>query len=219
MRASRSIVVDARRVPPAIRASVLMRAGGCAIFENVPNPDVCTRLLAESRRCVRGATACAVATSEGAEVRGGEPARQFVSAAGGEEQTQFYFDGGTARFLSEVCSAPVVPTGGRGTYTYYARAGDHLALHRDIETCDVAVITCLLDRHHDGSRGGLTRFYPERQDEPLSRIRAAPEDGAMDLRLPVGRTMVMFGGLIPHLIEPIGPGELRIVSILCFRAC
>jgi hypothetical protein len=41
----------------------------------------------------------------------------------------------------------------------------------------------------------------------------------MDLRLPVGRTMVMFGGLIPHLIEPIGPGELRIVSILCFRAC
>ena len=37
------------------------------------------------------------------------------------------------------------------------------------------------------------------------------------VRLPVGSTMVMCGGLVPHLIEPLAAGELRIVSILCFR--
>ena len=110
------------------------------------------------------------------------------------------------------------PTGKSGTYTYYARPGDHLALHRDIETCDIAVVTCLLNRHREGSAGGLTRFYPTRQHESLTTIRATPRDSAVSIRLPVGHTMVMFGGLVPHLIEPLGLGELRIVSVLCFRA-
>ena len=81
----------------------------------------------------------------------------------------------------------------------------------------MAVITCLLDRHGDGSTGGITRFYPNRQHEPLSRIRAKPDSGTVSIRLPVGSTMVMLGGLVPHLIAPISAGELRIVSLLCFR--
>ena len=194
-----------------------MKGGSCAIYDHLPGAAACARLLAEARQRLHGAVASAVAVSDGEEQRGGSPARCFISAGGGDEQAAFYRAPETARFLAGICAAPVRPTGGGGTYTYYARPGDHLALHRDIEMCDLAVVTCLLDRHRGDSAGGLTRFYPARLHEPLSRIRATPDDGAVSVRLPVGHTMVMFGGLVPHLIEPVGPGELRIVSILCFR--
>jgi len=196
-----------------------MKQGGCATYAHFPGADVCEGLLGESRAALSRATVTAVAKSDAEEVRGGVPARRFISAAGGKEQAAFYHDPETARFLGRLINAPVRPTGDGGTYTYYARLGDHLALHRDIETCDIAVITCLLDRYGEGSVGGQIRFYPGRQHEPLSRIRATPGDGAARIRLSVGHTMVMFGGLVPHLIEPLGPGELRIVSILCFRVC
>jgi len=205
--------------PRAIRDSALMKAGGCAIHDHFPNAAGCARMLEEARQCLRGAVVSTVETSDGEEVRGGNPAHRFISASGGEEQDALYRDPEWTRFLSGICNAPVRPTGERGTYTYYARPGDHLALHRDIETCDIAVITCLLDLHREGSTSGLTCIYPTRQHEPLSRIRATPSCGALRVRLPVGHTMVMFGGLVPHLIEPVGHGELRIVSILCFRVC
>lgn len=200
-----------------IRKSALMENGGCAIFDYFPGAEACRRLLVESRLCLHGAVASAIATTHDDEVRGGNPARRFISTGGGREQAAFYRHPETAQFLAEICNTPVRPTGESGTYTYYARPGDHLALHRDIKTCDISVVTCLLDRHRDGGIGGLTRFYPDRQHEPLSRIRATPGTGAVSVRLPVGNTMVMFGGLVPHLIEPIALGELRIVSILCFR--
>ena len=219
MHTARTITASLRTVPGAIRGSALMKAGGCAIFDHFPGTAGCARLLEEARRCLRGAVASAVATSDNEEVRGGNPARRFISANGGEEQDAIYRDPKWARFLAHICNAPVVPTGERGTYTYYARPGDHLALHRDIKTCDIAVITCLLDRHHEGSTSGRTCFYPTRQHELLSHIRATPNDGAVKVRLPVGHTMVMFGGLVPHLIEPVGPRELRVVSLLCFRVC
>lgn len=205
-------------VPAALRESPLMKAGGCAIYDHFPGGETCKDLLEESRRCLPGAEASARSVSDQEEIRGGKPARQLISTAGGSAQTAFYHDPGTAAFLTGICNSPVTPTGSGGTYSYYARPGDHLALHRDIHTCDVAVITCLLDRHHEGSEGGFTRYYPSRQHEPLSRIRAAPALGALDVRLPAGSTMVMFGGLIPHLILPVGAGEIRIVSLLCFRA-
>ena len=217
MHGTSTITANPRPLPCDIRDSPLMRNGGCAIFDYFPGANICTRLLKESRLCLHGAVASAIATSDGEEVRGGNPARRFISAGGASEQAAFYRNPDTAHFLTKICNAPVRPTGKSGTYTYYARPGDHLALHRDIEMCDITVVTCLLDRHRDGSTGGLTCFYPERQHEPLSHIRATPDAGAMSFRLPAGSTMVMFGGLVPHLIEPLAPGELRIVSILCFR--
>ena len=33
----------------------------------------------------------------------------------------------TTRILCELCNARVFPSGGAGTYTSYARAGDHIA--------------------------------------------------------------------------------------------
>jgi hypothetical protein len=47
-----------------------------------------------------------------------------------------------------------VPTGGR-TYTYYEQPGDFLALYREIVTCDLAVIACLVDTGKASAGGGL----------------------------------------------------------------
>lgn len=210
-------VLDRVDLPGSVRDSELMRAGACAILERFPAAGLCAQLLAEARAQLRSAVVSSVAACDAEEWRGGSPARRFVSAPGGSAQAHWYGAPETIRSLSELCNARVIPTGGAGTYTYYARAGDHIALHRDIRTCDLAAITCLLDRDPGGGTGGLVRCYPDRLYEPLSRVRASPERGAVDLRIPVGSTLVMLGGLVPHRVLPIAAGELRVVSILCFR--
>lgn len=195
-----------------------MKKGGFDVFEGLPDRETCARLLGEARQRAATAKPSEIPFADNEEVRGGQPARRFLSASGGAMQTEFYQHGGLARFLETICNAAIVPSGAQGTYTYYARQGDHLALHRDIETCDVSVITCLLDHHEPASTGSCTRLYPSRQNEPLSMIRAYPDCGAVNVRLAPGQTMVVFGGMVPHLITPLGAGERRIVSVLCFRA-
>jgi hypothetical protein len=32
-----------------------------------------------------------------------------------------------------------------------------------------------------------------------------------------GLTAVLFGGLIPHLVSPMAPGQVRVLSVLCYR--
>jgi hypothetical protein len=205
-------------VPKAVQGSPLMKKGGFDVFEGLPDRKTCARLLAEARHCLATAKPSDVSVSDNEEVRGGRPARRFLSAIGGAVQEGLYQDRGVIHFLETICNVPILPTGGRGTYTYYARSGDHLALHRDIETCDVALITCLLDRHNPGSSGGVTRLYPQRQTEPLSRIRATPGFGSINVRVLAGQTMVMFGGVVPHAIVPLEAGEMRVVSVLCYHA-
>jgi len=103
-----------------------MKAGGCAIFNLLVNTVTCARLLEESQQCLHHAVASHVALSDGEEVRGGNPARSFVSAPGGSEQIEFYNSPQTSQFLAEICNAPVEPTGKTGIYSYY-RPRDHLA--------------------------------------------------------------------------------------------
>ena len=47
--------------------------------------------------------------------------------------------------LSEQCGLNVVPSGNRGSYSYYVQPGDHLDTHLDVDTCDVTLITVLYD--------------------------------------------------------------------------
>jgi hypothetical protein len=65
--------------------------------------------------------------------------------------------------------------------------------------------------------GGMLRLYPDRLCERLSAIRANPERGAIKLRLMPRQTVVMFGGIVPHAILPVADGQVRIVSVLCYR--
>ena len=136
---------------------------------------------------------------------------------GGPLQAAFLRAPWVHALLANIVGLPVRQTGG-GTFTYYCRAGDHLALHRDILTCDVAVITALRNDQTDDSESGALAVYPHAAGLPLSVIRARPCDGRLLIDLDVGQTCVLLGGLVPHALLPTAPGQRRIVSVACFEA-
>jgi hypothetical protein len=193
-----------------------MREGGFLVLEGPLDDQLHRLMLREAITASAAAHPTNVLQSDGEEIRGGSPARRFLSAAGAEVQSAFYHSPRMLRLLHELSGARVVPSGDLGTYTYYARTGDHLTIHRDVESCDVAVITCLSDTPEAVGRGGRLCLYPERLFEPLSVIRATPDQGALGLRLAAGQTIVMFGGIVPHAILPVVEGQVRIVSVLCY---
>jgi hypothetical protein len=204
-------------IPSLLCDSPLMAKGGFEVFAGLVTDRARERMLAEAAELWRHAHATDVPVSDGEEVRGGSPARRFLSVGAGEAQEEFCGEPWLTRFLCEVSGTTLSPTGRYGTYTYYARPGDHLAIHRDIVSCDVAVITALSDNAPPGDLGGASCVYPHRLCEPLSAIRRSPEQGALRFRLWPGQTLVMFGGIVPHAILPVGEGQVRIVSVLCFQ--
>jgi len=204
-------------IPPAIRNSLLMRQDGFGVYEGIVDDNTRNILLSEAVTLSLSAVACNVPVSDREEVRGGKPARRFLNGSGGGLQEAFYQAPWLLKFLRGVTHPSLVPTGSLGTYSYYARPGDYLAIHRDIVTCDVAVITCLSDVSEAPSDGGMLCLYPERLIEPLSVIRATSAQGAVKLRLKLGQTIVMYGGIIPHALLPVAEGQVRIVSVLCYR--
>jgi len=175
------------------------------------------RLLTEAVARYEESIESLARTSDDEPWRGGSPARRFLSANGGPVQDSILQAPGFSGALAELCGITVRPSGGRGTFTYYARPGDHLAIHRDVEQCDLAVITCLHETHPTLTAGKLA-IYRGRTAEPLQAIRATPEDGCRPLPLPPGQTALLFGGIVPHQILPLAQGQLRVVSILCFEA-
>ena len=193
-----------------------MKQGGFAVFAGLTDGGVGDALLAESLAMSPAATESRLVRSDGTEGRGGKPERCFLNGPGGPEQQRFYQAPGLLSFLRDLTHRSIARTGVLGTYSYYARPGDFLGLHRDIVTCDVAVITCLRDTPAS-ARGGQLRLYPDRIHEPLSAIRATPASGAMHVRLAAGQTIVFYGGLLPHMLLPVDAGQVRIVSVLCFR--
>jgi hypothetical protein len=204
-------------IPPHMHRSRLMQRGGFVIFDGVPGAATCQQLLAEALRLSKTARSSYMPRSDAEEVRGGSPARRFLSAVAGEKQRAFYHDRDLIEFLQQVTGLTLQPSGQSGTYTYYARPGDYLAIHRDIDICDLAVITCLYDGPRTDNEGGRLTFYPQRLTERLSAIRATPEEGAVKVRLKPGQTLVLLGGIVPHAVQPTARGQVRIVSILCYR--
>lgn len=204
-------------IPDPMAGSPLLLRGGFDVFEGLMDGPFQAALLGEAVACRSAATPNEVAVDDLEEVRGGSPARRFLSAEGGPLQDAFYQAGWFREQLAEWVGMPVEPTGFRGTFTYYARPGDYLSLHRDIEACDVAVISCLSDGPEAGDGGSLL-LYPGRTAEPLSAIRSSPEKGALRLRLLPGQTIVLLGGIVPHAVLPVGEQQARIVSVLCYRA-
>lgn len=204
-------------VPHDIFSSKLMSDGGYAVFEGLVDRLSRRILLSEAMEIVPRAMECYIPESDDEEVRGGRPARRFLHGSGGEYQDAFYQAPWLLEFLRGLTSSALIPTGNLGTYSYYVRPGDYLAIHRDIHTCDVAVITCLSNGRETEGDGGSLCLYPDRLDEPLSQIRATPLDGAIKLRLEVGQSIVMYGGIVPHALLPVAKGQARIVSVLCYQ--
>ena len=208
--------VAPQSIPAPVRNSYLMSKGGFDVFEGLLDQPTLDLLLSEAVMLAASGNQSDVPISDGEEVRGGSPARRFLNTGGGQVQTAFYQADWLIDFLSKLCDAPVTPTGTHGTYSFYVRSGDHIFIHRDIESCDLAVITCLYDNAGPDCDGGILYLYPGRLFEPLSAIRVTPEQGAFGVRLQCGQTIIMFGGLIPHAILPVAEGQMRIVSVLCY---
>jgi hypothetical protein len=148
--------------------------------------------------------------------RRGDPARWLETAPGGPVLAAFLAAPPTLALLRQVTGLPFVPSGPQGTYSYYRRAGHHLDVHRDIEVCDLAVITCLRDEGAGVDAAGL-EVYPDRWRTPTSQVRGTAAVGARPVAVPPGESVILLGGVVPHRVPPVGPGRLRIVTPLCYR--
>jgi hypothetical protein len=205
-------VFDAQ-IPLDILASPLFAAGGFAVVPGVFASDLLAELAADARS-IAERRRNVLAISEAAEGRGGSPARAFSSAHSDGLQWRLFSAPAMIGVLSRICGLRLAPTGG-GSYTYYEQPGDYLALHRDIVTCDIAVITSLSTPATSGS--GILLVYPDYVEEPLSSARRAGRAAAKPIPLGFGDTVVLLGGIVPHEVTPMQPGQERIVSIMCYR--
>lgn len=200
-------------IPNEILDSRLLQAGGFAVYEGLFD----WRMVRESLDLFSSAQHQESSQPDFEEIRGGTPPRKLLSGGGGPVQDSLYRAGWLSRFITQECALPVGPSGNRGSYSYYARAGDCLGVHRDIPTCDIAVISLLHDNFSSSEEGGALVVYPDRVDEPLSEIRKMPGQGALRLTLSPGHTVLLFGGIVPHQVLPVVEGQVRIISALCFQ--
>jgi hypothetical protein len=202
--------------PPAeVLQSRLFAAGGYLVVRGLFDEETLQGLLGEAERVRIDAERMVVTDSDGAEGRGGSPARAYRSGAGGELHWGLHGCQQMAETLASVCGLGVSASGS-GTYSYYEQAGDFLAVHRDVLQCDIAVITSLTRCTMECPAGELV-VYPDLIREPLSTARAAGRGAGISVPLDRGHTMILLGGIVPHEVAPTSPGQERIVTINCYR--
>jgi len=198
--------------------SPILREGGFRVYEGLPDRWTCGQLLNEALSAYAGAAHQETGDDDGADGRGGRPRRRLLSAQAGPVQDAMYRSEWLPAWLSAECGVSVVPSGNRGSYSYYARPGDFLDLHLDVQTCDVTMITALHDNSPVDDPAGALQLYPWRIGEPLRAVRARPGVGSQLVKLVAGQTIILFGGIVPHRLLPVAPGQVRIISVLCFEA-
>ncbi len=203
--------------PDYIAHSRLQKQGGYAVYSRLFPSSWHQSMLKEALSLFPYAHESRVVNPDLEKFRGGNPSRAFLSVPAGQVQYSLYHSPNFRSFLEKVTGLPVYLSGIQGTYSFYARGGDHLSLHRDVESCDLAVITCLQDASPTNEKGGILHLYPTRCHEPLSQIRATLSQGGVPVYLEPNHTIVMYGGIIPHLVTPVANSQVRIVSVLCFR--
>jgi hypothetical protein len=188
------------------------------VFDGVPDPGTCTALAHEARAAYPESSRQVLERDDGADGRGGMPDRALHTAGAGAVQDALYASPGLHAFLSAQCGHPIVPSGNRGSYSYYVEPGDHLGLHLDVDSCDVTLITVLHDDTDPADPGGGLAVYPSRLGAPLRDVRDAPEAGMGLIKADPGQSIVILGGLVPHRVLPLGASGQRIISALCFTA-
>ena len=212
------MVQAAQQIFTPIPESPLAMNGGYATFNEIIPPEIQTALLQETWDQLPNGTREEVEISDSEEERGGCPARRFVTVPGESRLDSLYHSEEIKSFLQNLTYLPICPSGLRGQYIVYSEPGDYISVHRDVEPCNVVMITCLYDNRPHEAMGGTLYFYPTRQHDPLSLIRQTSEQGCLGIKLQIGQTLILFGGRIPHGTIPIVQGQMRIVSTLCFQA-
>ena len=211
---ARAIDVVWPSLPAHVTESRLYRNGGILILD-MPGPEVIDQLREEALLVRADGSRNEWSGSDVIEERGGNPSRAFGSAEAGQVQWNLFSGAAMVKAVTEACGLEVEPSGS-GTYSYYERNGDFLALHRDIENCDLTVITCLRDTGPAEARGGLL-VYPEHINRPLEAARQARRTAAVAASIGAGQSAALLGGFVPHEVFPMADGQERIVSVMCYR--
>ena len=198
-----------------VRRSRLAADGGFVVLPEWMSKYTLKILATEANAMRAKAKRFLVMNSDGSEGRGGAPARAFRSTDGGDIHWRIHSSSRVTGALGRLCNTSVQPTGA-GIYTYYDQAGDFLGLHRDEEGCDVALITCLTSNDTSRLAGGL-HVYPEYIGKPLSKLHANRKLSGVAVTLERGDTAVLLGGIVPHGVTALLPGQERIVAINCYR--
>jgi hypothetical protein len=212
------VTTVAAPVQETLARTPLGAAGGWTVAPLL-GPRAVAALAREAARAhAAGAGVARLNVSPDEDRRRGNPARWLESAAAGPALHAFYTSPLLAAWLRRRTDLEWVRAGDVGSYSYYRRAGHFLGVHRDIDTCDLAVITCISD---DGaapaSIEGTLSLWPGRTGDPISAVRAAPAGGRVTVRLRPGEAIVLLGGMIPHALEPLAAGHTRITTPLCFH--
>jgi hypothetical protein len=202
--------------PEEVLQSRLFAAGGYLVVRGLFDDETLRDLREEAEQVRMEARRMLVTDSDGTEGRGGFPARAYLSSRGGELHWGLHGCQQMAETLASVCGIGVSASGS-GTYSYYEQTGDFLAVHRDVEQCDIAVITSLTGCSMDCPAGELV-VYPELIREPLSAARRAGRSAGISVPLDRGHTIILLGGILPHEVVPTSAGQERIVTINCYHA-
>jgi hypothetical protein len=203
------------KIEANIIASALYAAGGYAILSALFSQSEMAELRAEACIARPKGNRQEFAEFIPSEGRGGCPMRAFLSSQSGPTQWRLFSSPQLMASIKGVTGLSVQPTGS-GSYTYYERQGDFLALHRDIETCDLTLITCM-DENGNSSGGARLLVYPRFIAAPLASVRIAGPGAAIPVWLRRGNTILLLGGMVPHELTPTQRGEERIVSVMCFQ--
>jgi len=205
-------------IPEPLLASPLVKESrGFRVYSGLPDPYTFNGLMSEALELYPSANVQESYEPDYEDGRGGKPPRKLLTSTAGAIQDALYANEWLQEFLTSQAGLPVVPAGNRGSYSYYARAGDFLELHLDVDRCDLALITVLHDNSASNDPAGSLVLYPDRISEPLSLIRESLEDGACPVKMLPGQTIALLGGIVPHRVLPVNEGQVRIISVMCFQ--
>ena len=208
----------ARELQRLLFDSPLHQAGGCVVL-NLVEPAMLALLQTEVAQRQHEASVMRTTVSLDRGTERGNPDRWLESVPGGPVLNELYADAGLLDALYTLTGLNWVPAGASAAYSFYRAHGHYLGLHRDIEECDLAVIICVYSTGDgDGDRAGNLIVYPSRCHEPLETIQNAPEEGAWVVSVQPGKVVVLLGGLVPHAVTPMQPGQMRIMAPLCYSA-
>lgn len=202
----------------ALEGGPLAQSGGVAVYAGLPDAATSYSMLMEAYYLWPQATRQVVVERDTEEGRGGMPARALTNGPGSVVQDALYAAPWLHTFLSDLCGATIRPTSNRGTYSYYVEAGDYLDTHLEVVRCDVALITVLYDDTNPNDPAGGLAVFSDDVGTPLSRVRPKLDHAPRIVKAPVGSSIVLLGGLVPHRVIPIAPNCRRVISALCFEA-
>ncbi|MEL6892703.1 MAG: hypothetical protein AAFP84_13980 [Actinomycetota bacterium] len=196
----------------------LGRAGAVAVVDDIVDATTVAALACEALTTGTEAERQCGATHAVDARRGDVAGRALGSGGGGPVQDTLYRSPQLLARLGALCGATVQPTGGRGSYSYYTRPGDHLDLHVDVPRCDVTLITVLQDSTPTDDPGGALAVWADHIGASLDEIRSTGAPPTATIKVPQGSSVVLLGGLLPHAVLPLGTTGTRVISPLCFAA-